>query len=89
MTLTDTTAATSAADRGPLQVRGEVFSIKNAEISAAMMDRKLAAIEASGADRLVSCDLGCLMHLEGGLRRRGASIQVQHLAELLDEAATP
>ena len=68
---------------------GGLFSIKNAEISAAMMDRKLAAIEASGADRLVSCDLGCLMHLEGGLRRRGAAIKVQHLAELLDEAATP
>jgi L-lactate dehydrogenase complex protein LldE len=67
---------------------GGLFSIKNAEISAAMMDRKLTAIEASGADRLVSCDLGCLLHLEGGLRRRGAAIKVQHLAELLDEAAS-
>jgi L-lactate dehydrogenase complex protein LldE len=66
---------------------GGLFSIKNAEISASMMDRKLTAIEASGADRLVSCDLGCLLHLEGGLRRRGASIKVQHLAELLDEAS--
>ena len=59
----------------------------NAEISAAMMDRKLTAIEASGADRLVSCDLGCLLQLERGLRRRGAAIAVQHLAEFLDEAA--
>ena len=66
---------------------GGLFSIKNAEISAAMMDRKLTAIEASGANRLVSCDLGCLLHLEGGLRRRGAAIAVQHLAEFLDEAA--
>src|SRR5262249_61708482 len=41
---------------------GGLFSIKNAEISASMMDRKLAAIAASGADRLVSCDLGCLRH---------------------------
>jgi len=65
---------------------GGLFSIKNADISAAMMDRKLAAIEASGAERLVSCDLGCLLHLEGGLRRRGAAIKVQHLAELVDEA---
>jgi L-lactate dehydrogenase complex protein LldE len=65
---------------------GGLFSIKHAEISASMMDRKLTAIEASGADRLVSCDLGCLLHLEGGLRRRGAAMKVQHLAELLDEA---
>jgi L-lactate dehydrogenase complex protein LldE len=34
----------------------------------------------------VSCDLGCLLHLGGGLRRRGSSIRVQHLAQLLDEA---
>jgi len=66
---------------------GGLFSIKNAEISAGMMDRKLTAIEAAGAERIVSCDLGCLLHLEGGLRRRGASIAVQHIAELLDEAA--
>jgi L-lactate dehydrogenase complex protein LldE len=68
---------------------GGLFSIRNAEISASMMERKLKAIEASGADRLVSCDLGCLMHLEGGLRRRGTAIKVQHLAELLDEGTNP
>jgi len=65
---------------------GGLFSIKNPEISASMMDRKLTAIDACGADRLVSCDLGCLLHLEGGLRRRGSAIKVQHLAELVDEA---
>jgi L-lactate dehydrogenase complex protein LldE len=65
---------------------GGLFSIKNPDISAAMMDRKLTAVTASGADRLVSCDLGCLLHLEGGLRRRGSAIKTQHLAELIDEA---
>lgn len=65
---------------------GGLFSVKNPDISASMLDRKLTAIVASGADRLVSCDLGCLLHLEGGLRRRGAAIRVQHLAELIDEA---
>jgi L-lactate dehydrogenase complex protein LldE len=67
---------------------GGLFSVKNPDISASMMERKLTAIEASTPQRLVSCDLGCLLHLEGGLRRRGSAIQVQHLAELLDEAAT-
>lgn len=65
---------------------GGLFSVKNPEISGSMMDRKLANIEQSGADRLVSCDLGCLMHLGGGLRRRGSALKVQHLAQLLDEA---
>ncbi|PYR17086.1 MAG: Fe-S oxidoreductase [Acidobacteria bacterium] len=66
---------------------GGLFSVKNAEISTGMLDRKLAAVEASGAERLVSCDLGCLLHLGGGLHRRGSPIRAQHLAQFLDEAS--
>ena len=65
---------------------GGLFSVKNAEISSGMLERKLAANEASGADRVVSCDLGCLLHIGGGLHRKGSPIRVQHLAQLLDEA---
>ncbi len=65
---------------------GGLFSVKQPEISGSMLDRKLASVAASGADRLVSCDLGCLMHLGGGLRRRRSPIVVQHLAQVLDEA---
>lgn len=65
---------------------GGLFSVKNAEISNGMLERKLAAIEASGADRVVSCDLGCLLHLGGGLHRRGSPVRAQHLAQFLDEA---
>ena len=60
-------------------------SVKYPEISASMLERKLASVERSGADRLVSCDLGCLMHLGGGLRRRGSALRVQHLAQTLEE----
>ena len=65
---------------------GGLFSVKNAELSAGMLERKLAALEASGADRVVSCDLGCLLHIGGGLHRRNSALRVQHLAQLLDEA---
>jgi L-lactate dehydrogenase complex protein LldE len=65
---------------------GGLFSVKNAEISTGMLERKLAALEASGADRVVSCDLGCLLHLGGGLHRRGSRIRTQHLAQFLAEA---
>jgi L-lactate dehydrogenase complex protein LldE len=65
---------------------GGLFSVKNADISSAMLERKLEAIESSGADRVVSCDLGCLLHLGGGLHRRGSAVRAQHLAQFLDEA---
>ncbi|HXN22900.1 MAG TPA: (Fe-S)-binding protein [Candidatus Dormibacteraeota bacterium] len=64
---------------------GGLFSVKNPEISGSMMNRKLAAVECSNAERLVSCDMGCLLQLAGGLHRRGSSIKTQHLAQLLDE----
>lgn len=65
---------------------GGLFSVKNAGISGGMLDRKIAALEACGADRVVSCDLGCLLHIGGGLHRRGSTLRTQHLAQLLDEA---
>lgn len=65
---------------------GGLFAVKNADISSAMLAQKIAAIEASGAERVVSCDLGCLLHIGGGLHRRGSRVRAQHLAQLLDEA---
>jgi L-lactate dehydrogenase complex protein LldE len=65
---------------------GGLFSVKNAEISKGMLDRKVAAINASGADRVVSCDLGCLLQIGGGLHRCGSAVRAQHLAQLIDEA---
>jgi L-lactate dehydrogenase complex protein LldE len=53
------------------------------DVSAAMMAAKLSEVEASGAEVLVGGDVSCLMHLAGGLRRRGSSIRVRHIAEVL------
>jgi L-lactate dehydrogenase complex protein LldE len=65
---------------------GGLFSISSPEISGSIMDRKLDAVQASGAERLVSCDLGCLMHLGGGLHRRRSAVKAEHLAQVLDES---
>jgi L-lactate dehydrogenase complex protein LldE len=62
---------------------GGLFSVELAPVSAAIMDEKLDRVERSGADVLVGGDISCLIHLEGGLRRRGSDIQVRHIAELL------
>jgi L-lactate dehydrogenase complex protein LldE len=66
---------------------GGAFSVKLPEISTAMLDAKLSAAEASGAQVLASADCGCLMHLRGALERRGSSLRTAHIAELLDPEA--
>ena len=62
---------------------GGTFAVKNADVSAAMLDEKLAAIAASGAESVCACDSSCLMHIGGGLRRRGSAVRPVHLAEIL------
>ncbi len=63
---------------------GGVFSVKFPEVSGALLQDKLADAQATQAEVLVFTDAGCLMHLEGGLLRRGnSSIRCMHLAEVL------
>lgn len=63
---------------------GGTFSVKMPDVSAAMADEKIEALDKSGADTLISCDSSCLMHLSGRLRRRGRDTRVMHLAQVLD-----
>ena len=62
---------------------GGTFALKNAAVSSAMLADKLANIETSGADIVCACDSSCLMHIGGGLRRRGSRVRAVHLAEIL------
>jgi L-lactate dehydrogenase complex protein LldE len=62
---------------------GGLFSAEYPEISSEMLQRKLDALEASGASTLVTCDSGCLIHILGGLKAAGRTQQVRHLAEIL------
>ena len=65
---------------------GGVFSVKYPDISTAMVDEKIDNIVASGADIVVGGDMGCLMNIDGRLRRRGIGVRVLHLAQLLNGA---
>ena len=62
---------------------GGSFSVRLPEVSSAILDKKLASVEATGARCLVACDAGCLMQMGGGLSRRGSSVKAIHLAQVL------
>ncbi len=63
---------------------GGTFSIKLGEVSSAMADAKCEHIAASGAAAVVLGDLGCMLNIEGRLRRRGdETTRVLHIAEVL------
>ena len=62
---------------------GGSFSVKYADISAAMVQDKVNNIIDSGADTVVGCDMGCLMNIQGMLSRKGSDIKVLHIAQIL------
>jgi len=62
---------------------GGTFSVKYPEISVAILDQKIDAIERAGVKAVVSGDASCLMQIGGRLSRKGSKVRVMHLAELL------
>jgi L-lactate dehydrogenase complex protein LldE len=66
---------------------GGLFAIEMPAVSTAIMDDKLDRIEASGADTVLSGDVSCLIHIAGGLRRRGSQIEVKHIVELIGDGS--
>lgn len=62
---------------------GGTFSVKNPDVSGAMLHDKLTNILSTGAKYVVSADNSCLMHIGGGLQRNKTPVEVIHLAEIL------
>jgi L-lactate dehydrogenase complex protein LldE len=63
---------------------GGTFAVKYGDISAAIVDEKIENIAASGARCVVLGDLGCMLHIEGRLRRCGdEKTRVLHVAQVL------
>ncbi|WP_138414356.1 (Fe-S)-binding protein [Sinomonas gamaensis] len=68
---------------------GGTFSIKNADVSSAMLADKVANICGTGAGACAGGDVSCLMHIGGGLSREGRTttagtpVRTVHLAEVL------
>jgi L-lactate dehydrogenase complex protein LldE len=69
---------------------GGTFSVKNADVSAAICADKVSAIRQSRAEVVCAADNSCLMHIGGALRRQRSGVAAMHLAEILartEEAA--
>lgn len=65
---------------------GGAFSATHPTISSGIGMAKLENILATGATEIVGGDMGCLMHLDGLIRRNDLPLRVRHVAEILAEA---
>ncbi|MHB8765398.1 MAG: (Fe-S)-binding protein [Deferrisomatales bacterium] len=65
---------------------GGSFSVKLPEVSGRLLEEKLRHVRSTGAERVVSLDLGCLTHLAAGARRQGLGVRFSPFAALAAEA---
>lgn len=66
---------------------GGTFSVKNGEVSSAMLTAKLEDVLATRAEYCTAVDNSCLMHLGGAMHRQFAGMKTIHLAEILASTA--
>ncbi|MBZ0316125.1 MAG: (Fe-S)-binding protein [Anaerolineae bacterium] len=64
---------------------GGLFSVKMADVSGAMLQKKVKNINASAASVIITGDSSCLTQMNGGLSRKGSSKKVRHIADVLAE----
>ena len=65
---------------------GGAFAATHGKLSSGIGLEKLHNIVATGAEVLVSGDMGCLMHLNGLIQKHKIPLKTRHFAELLAEA---
>jgi len=63
-----------------------VYNLVEPELSARILDEKLAHVAETGAPILATGNPGCHMQLGAGARLRGMTLRVCHPVELLDES---
>ena len=60
------------------------YSVLQPELSYQLRDRKLAALAATGSEVIISANIGCITHLQGGTQA-----PVRHWIEVLDAVIDP
>lgn len=65
---------------------GGTFNITQPKLSLQVLQRKMDNIKRSGADTVVTGNIGCMIQLERGAQMNGMNLHVCHIVDILDEA---
>ena len=65
---------------------GGTYTITQREMSLRLLDSKMEAATATGAETIATANPGCVIQLQYGTRRSDSAAEVRYVVELLDEA---
>ncbi len=63
-----------------------IYNVVHYDVAVRLLEQKIAAIAATGAEIVAAANPGCLIQIAYGLRRQGLPLQVAHPVDLLDRA---
>ncbi len=64
-----------------------IYNIAHNDLSMELLEKKIQAVNATGAGLVLTANPGCLLQLRAGVARWGHGQRVGHVVELLDQAA--
>lgn len=63
-----------------------IYNVVHNDMSMALLEKKMANVNATGAEVICSANPGCLLQLRAGAKFHGTGQRVMHVVEVLDEA---
>lgn len=63
-----------------------IYNVVHTEMALALLKKKMASVNSTGASRIVTANPGCILQLRAGVERHGRGQRVSHVVEVLDEA---
>jgi glycolate oxidase iron-sulfur subunit len=63
-----------------------IYNVVHTDLSMSILEKKMAAVNATGAQIVATANPGCLLQLQAGVRKWGRGQRVAHVVEILDEA---
>jgi glycolate oxidase iron-sulfur subunit len=63
-----------------------VYNVVYNELAMSLLEKKMAAVNSTGAEIVVTANPGCMLQLQAGVRLWGRAQRVAHVLEILDEA---
>jgi glycolate oxidase iron-sulfur subunit len=63
-----------------------IYNIVHTSMAMALLRKKMDAVNATGAQAIVTANPGCMLQLRAGVRKFGQGQRVAHVVEILDEA---
>ncbi|HBY63594.1 MAG TPA: hypothetical protein DEH78_27530 [Solibacterales bacterium] len=63
-----------------------IYNVVQNEMAMQILDRKMASVNATEAEWIVTANPGCMLQLQAGVKRHGRGQSVFHVIEVLDRA---